>query len=709
MTVLPGAASPLGATYDGRGVNFALTSEEATAVHLCLFDAPDDTRERLALPLARTGSVWHGYVEDLRPGQLYGYRVFGLWDPAHGRRFNPAKVLLDPYAKAIGRPPHLSAALCGHASGTDGNGAPDDTDSAPWAALGAVVDPHAPFDWGGDAPPRVPWDRMVIYEAHVKGFTALHPDLPQELRGKYLGLAAPPVVAHLKDLGVTTVELMPVHAHADELALAMRGLANYWGYNTVAYFAPDPRFATGPAPEDAIRDFREMVRALHAGGLEVILDVVYNHTADGDHLGPTLSLRGLDNAHAYRLSPILPGRYEDFTGCGNTLDLRSPAVLQLVVDSLRYWVDVMHVDGFRFDLTSALVRGGHDVDWRSPFLQTIAADPVLSRVKLIAEPWDASPGGYQLGGFPAEWSEWNDRYRDAVRRFWRGDAGAVPELATRLAGSRDVFHGTGRTPRASVNFVTVHDGFTLADLVVVRRQAQRGQRRSEPRRQQRQLQLELRRRRARRRCRRARSARAAAAEPAADAGGVAGRADAERRRRARPHAAWQQQRLLPRLAAHVDTLELAALTVRSSSLPRACSHCALPIQCSARRHFSKDVSGASFDVLWLRPEGGEMTGADWARSRPSRDRHVAEHRTKRVDAGALQRGVARAAVHAAAKARLGNGTRHREPGTSRRSSSCRHRVPAERELGNCPPPGALTSDTPQTDLRPTSNHGRSLV
>jgi glycogen operon protein len=462
---LPASSAPLGATFDGRGVSFALTSQHATGVHLCLFDSAGDAAEARTVALERRGdSVWHAYVAGLRPGQLYGYRVFGPWEPSQGHRFNPAKVVFDPYARLVGRVPRIDATLMGHAPGTDGDGSPDLSDGAASAPLAAVDDPV--FDWDGDAPLRTPWSRTVIYEAHVKGVTAQHPDVAPADRGTFAGLASPAVIAHLQRLGVTAIELLPIHAHADEPALVRRGLTNYWGYNTLGYFAPDPRFVAAGATLDAARAFKRMVRALHAAGLEVILDVVYNHTADGDHVGPTLSLRGIDNLVSYRLDADRPSRYLDYTGCGNTTDLRSPAMRRLVLDSLRYWVEVMHVDGFRFDLTSSLIRGdGGKVDWQSPFLNAIEQDPVLSQVKLIAEPWDAAPGGYLVGGFPPAWSEWNDRYRDDMRRFWRGDAGIVDDVTTRLAGSRDLFGHDARSPRASINFITAHDGFTLADLV----------------------------------------------------------------------------------------------------------------------------------------------------------------------------------------------------------------------------------------------------
>jgi glycogen operon protein len=462
MRVWPGEPYPLGATWTGAGVNFAIYSEHATSVHLCLFDHATDAMERVCLPLTdRTNGVWHGYLPDAAPGQLYGYRVQGPWDPARGRRFNGAKILLDPYARAIGRTPTWHPSL--FAATPANENLSDATDSAPYAALAAVVDTG--FDRRGIVRPQVPWHKTVIYELHVKGMTALHPLVPAELRGKFLGLASAPVIEHLCGLGVTAVELMPIHFHVDEEALVARGATNYWGYNTLGYFAPDQRFVVSSDPLDAVREFKAMVRALHAAGLEVILDVVYNHTAEGDHLGPNLSFRGIDNSTYYRLQPGNPSRYEDFTGCGNTLNMQSPQVLQLLMDSLRYWVEEMHVDGFRFDLASALARERHAVDRLSSFFDVIRQDPVISRVKLIAEPWDVGDGGYQVGNFPPGWAEWNGQYRDAVRRFWRGDAAMLPEMATRLAGSSDLYGLSGRQPHASINFVTSHDGFTLADLV----------------------------------------------------------------------------------------------------------------------------------------------------------------------------------------------------------------------------------------------------
>ena len=465
MRVWPGYPYPLGATWTGVGVNFAIFSAHASRVELCLFDSPEATKEtaRVVLP-EQTDEVWHGFLPDARPNQLYGYRVHGPYDPAAGHRFNPNKVVMDPYAKAVARTVRWADEMFGYRVGhADQDLAFDDRDSAPFAPLAAVVD--AAFTWGDDRPPRTPWHNTVIYEMHVRGFTMRHPAIEEALRGTYEALTREPVLDHLTRLGVTAVELMPVHHRTSDRSLEERGLTNYWGYNTVGYFAPERRFAASRAPVGAVREFKRMVRALHAAGLEVILDVVYNHTAEGNHLGPTLSLKGIDNATYYRLVGDQPRYYMDFTGCGNTLNMQSPQVLQLIMDSLRYWVLEMHVDGFRFDLASALARELYDVDRLGAFFDIIHQDPVLSHVKLIAEPWDLGQGGYQVGNFPVLWTEWNGRYRDSVRRFWRGDGGTVSDLASRLAGSNDLYAHNGRQPYASINFITAHDGFTLQDLV----------------------------------------------------------------------------------------------------------------------------------------------------------------------------------------------------------------------------------------------------
>jgi glycogen operon protein len=467
LRVWPGAPYPLGATWDGVGVNFAIFSEHATRVELCLFESLDAEVESLTIPLPeQTDMVWHGYLPDVHPGQLYGYRVHGRYAPQLGHRFNPHKLVMDPYAKVVGRATRWHDSLFGFQTASGDDSTFDNRDSAPYAPLAAVVD--TAFTWGEDRRLRTPWHETLIYELHVKGFTQLNALVPEHLRGTYLGLASEPALKHLVHLGVTAVELMPVHHHTDEWHLVQKGLSNYWGYNTLSYFAPDIRYAASSTPIEAVREFKMMVRALHAAGLEVILDVVYNHTAEGNHFGPTLSLRGVDNSSYYRLLPNNPRYYQDFTGCGNTLNMRSPRVLQLIMDSLRYWVLEMHVDGFRFDLASALARELHAVDKLGAFFDIIHQDPVLSQVKLIAEPWDLGEGGYQVGNFPTKWTEWNGKYRDAVRRFWRGDRGTVSELATRLSGSSDLYEQSGRRPYASINFITAHDGFTLSDLVSFR-------------------------------------------------------------------------------------------------------------------------------------------------------------------------------------------------------------------------------------------------
>ncbi len=465
MRQWPGDPYPLGATWDGIGVNFAIFSEHASRVELCLFDSVDAKRESARIRLTeQTDMVWHVYLPDVQPGQLYGYRIDGPYDPQAGHRYNHAKILLDPYAKSVARSLQWADEMFGYRIGDPGADlGRDDRDNAMFAPLAAVVDPA--FTWGDDRPPKTPWHETVIYEAHVKGFTQLNPHVPERFRGTYLGLASEQALNHLKKLGVTAVELLPVHHHVDERVLVDRGLVNYWGYNTLAFFAPDIRYTVSARPVDAVREFKMMVRSLHAVGLEVILDVVYNHTAEGNHLGPTLSLRGIDNISYYRLVPENLRYYMDYTGCGNTLNMQSQRVLQLIMDSLRYWITEMHVDGFRFDLAAALARELHEVDQLAAFFDIIHQDPVISQVKLIAEPWDLGEGGYQVGNFPVGWAEWNGKYRDSVRRFWRGDGGQLSEFATRLAGSSDLYERSGRRPYASINFITAHDGFTLQDLV----------------------------------------------------------------------------------------------------------------------------------------------------------------------------------------------------------------------------------------------------
>ena len=447
----PGVPSPLGATCQADGVNFALFSDSATAVELCLFESASDSVEsqRLLLP-EKTNQVWHGFLPNARAGLIYGYRVHGPNEPTRGHRFNPRKLLLDPYAKIIARDLIWDDAV------NDPEG-----DTAAFAPLAQVAGDE--FDWKDDCLPRIPWHETIIYEVHVKGFTKQHPDVADQQRGTYAALGSRPAIEHLRKLGITAVELLPVHYHIDEHFLFARGRSNYWGYNTLGYFAPDPRYAESGFG-GAVREFREMVRSLHRAGIEVILDVVYNHTAEGNQYGPTLSFRGIDNSAYYRLDTDR-AHYVDFSGCGNSLNVSHPRTLQLIMDSLRYWVQEMHVDGFRFDLASALARELWEVDRLSAFFDIIHQDPMLSEVKLIAEPWDIGPGGYQVGNFPVLWTEWNGKYRDCIRQFWKGNGGTVGELASRLAGSSDLYSHTGRRPTASINFVTAHDGFTLRDLV----------------------------------------------------------------------------------------------------------------------------------------------------------------------------------------------------------------------------------------------------
>ncbi|MGH2968394.1 MAG: glycogen debranching protein GlgX [Solirubrobacteraceae bacterium] len=464
--IWPGRPFPLGATWDGNGTNFSLFSQNAERVELCLFDDDDDGETRVELT-ERTAYNWHGYLPGIGPGQRYGYRVHGPYEPLAGHRFNPHKLLIDPYAKSIeGKVRWNRASVLPYVptagAGDDADLELDDEDSAIAIPKSVVVDPQ--FDWEGDRRPDIPLHETVIYEAHVKGFTQLHPEVREDLRGTYAGLASEPALAYLKQLGVTTIELLPVHHIADESFLADRGLTNYWGYSTIGYFAPFSSYAATGIRGQEVREFKGMVKALHQAGIEVILDVVYNHTAEGNHLGPMLSFKGVDNESYYRLMPDDPHSYMDFTGTGNSLNVVHPSVLRLIMDSLRYWVTECHVDGFRFDLASALARELYDVDRLSAFFDTIHQDPVLSQVKLIAEPWDVGPGGYQVGNFPVGWSEWNGIYRDVMRDFWRGEAG-VADFASRLTGSSDLYEDDGRHPFASINFITAHDGFTLHDLV----------------------------------------------------------------------------------------------------------------------------------------------------------------------------------------------------------------------------------------------------
>jgi isoamylase len=461
VNVKPGNPYPLGATWDGRGVNFSIFSEHATEVELCLV-TPEGEESRVPLK-RRTGFVWHGYLAGLTPGQRYAYRVHGPYEPERGLRFNHHVRLIDPYAKALSGLHDWSAGSFAYDREQGKEDLVPSEQDAAGAPLSLVVDPH--FDWGNDRNPNLPFHELVVYEAHVRGLTIQHPEVPEELRGTYLGMCQPVIIAYLKDLGVTAIELMPIHAFVDDQFLLDKGLRNYWGYNTIGFFAPDPRFRAGTELGGEVNQVKELVKAMHAAGIEVILDVVYNHTAEGNHLGPTMSFRGIDNPSYYRVVDDDPRFYMDYTGTGNTLNVRHPQTLQLMMDSLRYWVLDMHVDGFRFDLAAALARSLHEVDQLSSFFMLIHQDPTLSQIKMIAEPWDVGPGGYQVGNFPTRWAEWNGRYRDAMRAFWRGDGGSASELAYRLTGSSDIYENDGRNPYMSINFVTCHDGFTLADLV----------------------------------------------------------------------------------------------------------------------------------------------------------------------------------------------------------------------------------------------------
>ncbi len=462
MEIWPGTPYPLGATYDGAGTNFTLFSEVADRVELCLIDTGADgsrVETRLELP-EKEAFVFHGYLPRVGPGQAYGYRVHGPWDPAAGHRCNPSKLLLDPYAKAVDAQPDSDESLFSYRFGDPD--AFNDADSLQHAMISVVVNPF--FDWQDDRAPRRPYHETVVYEAHVRGLTQTHPDIPEEIRGTYAGVSHPVMIDHLRRLGITTVELMPVHQFVNDSTLVEKGLSNYWGYNTIGFFAPHHEYASTGSRGEQVQEFKAMVRELHVAGIEVVLDVVYNHTAEGNHLGPTLSLRGIDNASYYRLVDDDKRFYMDTTGTGNSLLMRSPHVLQLVMDSLRYWVTEMHVDGFRFDLAATLARQFAEVDRLSAFFDLVQQDPIVSQVKLIAEPWDIGDGGYQVGNFPPLWSEWNGKYRDSVRDFWRGEPG-LGEFAERLTGSSDLYQNDGRRPLASINFVTAHDGFTLSDLV----------------------------------------------------------------------------------------------------------------------------------------------------------------------------------------------------------------------------------------------------
>ena len=540
--VWPGRPFPLGPAWDGHGTGFSLFSEHAERVELCLFD--DEDRETRIEMTERTALNWHCYLPGVGPGQRYGYRVHGPYDPRSGRRFNPEKLLIDPYAKSIEGPILFDRAnvLPYVPGGDDSDLEPDDEDDADAIPKCVVIDPR--FDWEGVQKPETPWHETVIYEVHVKGFTQRHPGVREDLRGTYAGLASDEAIAHLTSLGVTAVELLPTHHIADEHFLFERGLTNYWGYSTIGFFSPHALYAATGRHGEQVREFKGMVKALHRAGIEVILDVVYNHTAEGNHLGPMLSFKGIDNRSYYRLDREHPRFYTDFTGTGNSLNPVHPSVLRLIMDSLRYWMIDCQVDGFRFDLASALAREFYDVDRLASFFDVIHQDPDLSQAKLIAEPWDVGPGGYQVGNFPVLWTEWNGLYRDCVRDFWRGNAG-VGEFASRFTGSSDLYQDDGRSPFASINFVTAHDGFTLADLVSYNEKHNEANLEDNRDGSDDNRSWNCGVEGPDRRSRRERSARAPAAQLPLHAVPLAGRADAARRRRARPHAARQQQRLVP--------------------------------------------------------------------------------------------------------------------------------------------------------------------
>ncbi|PVY42850.1 glycogen debranching protein GlgX [Pontibacter virosus] len=465
ITVYPGSPYPLGATWDGEGVNFALYADNATGVELCLFNTTEDESESVKIKMTeRTHQVWHAYLPEIRPGQLYGYRVYGPYEPSNGHRFNPNKLLIDPYAKAISGTINWHDSLFGYEVGSSEEDLKMSTlDSAPFIPYSVVVDPN--YDWEGDKSPKIPYHKSIIYEAHVKGLTKLHPDIPEEIRGTYAAIAHPVTIQYLQELGITAIELMPVHHFITDRHLADNGLTNYWGYNSIGFFAPDVRYSSNGTLGEQVTEFKDMVKALHKAGIEVILDVVYNHTGEGNHMGPTLSFRGVDNSSYYRMVEEDKRFYMDYTGTGNTLNAMMPPVLRLIMDSLRYWILEMHVDGFRFDLAATLARELHEVDRLGSFFDIIHQDPVISQVKLIAEPWDIGEGGYLVGKFPPGWAEWNGKYRDCIRDYWRGEGGNLGEFAERFTGSSDLYRDDWRRPTASINFITAHDGFTLNDLV----------------------------------------------------------------------------------------------------------------------------------------------------------------------------------------------------------------------------------------------------
>ena len=548
LEVWPGKAYPLGASYDGYGTNFGVFSEVAERVELCLFDE-DGTETRIVLPEV-DGFVWHGYLPGVEPGQRYGYRVYGPYDPAEGQRCNPNKLLLDPYAKAIDGLFDWNQSLFGYNFGDPDSR--NDDDSAASMPKSVVINPY--FDWGVDRPPQREYADSVIYEAHVKGLTQTHPDIPENARGTYSAIAHPVIIDHLKELGATAIELMPVHHFANDSTLIDKGLSNYWGYNTIGFFAPDSKYSASTTPGGQVQEFKAMVRALHEAGIEVILDVVYNHTAEGNHLGPTVSFRGLDNAAYYRLVDDDKRYYMDYTGTGNSLNVGHPHSLQLIMDSLRYWVLEMHVDGFRFDLASTLAREFYDVDRLSTFFELVQQDPTVSQVKLIAEPWDVGPGGYQVGNFPPQWTEWNGKFRDTVRDFWRGEDASLGEFASRLTGSADLYEHTARRPVASINFVTAHDGFTLRDLVSYNEKHNDANGEDNNDGESNNSSWNCGVEGPHRRPRDQRAAKPPAAQPDRHHDSVPGRSDDLPRRRAGSHPGRQQQRVLPGQRDHLDRL-----------------------------------------------------------------------------------------------------------------------------------------------------------
>ena len=633
----PGTAYPLGATFDGSGTNFAIFSEVAERVELCLFEPdPDNAGQFVETKLEVTevdAYVWHCYIPTVQPGQRYGYRVHGPWDPEKGLRCNPNKLLLDPYAKATSGDIEWDQSLFSYNFGEEDS--KNDDDSAAHMTHGVVINPF--FDWEGDRRLSIPYNESFIYEAHVKGLTQLHPDVPEEQRGTYAGLAHPSVTAHLQKLGVTAIELMPVHQFIQDSTLLDQGLRNYWGYNTLGFFAPHADYSASGLGQQ-VQEFKAMVKAMHVAGIEVILDVVYNHTAEGNHLGPTLSFKGIDNAAYYRLVEDDQRYYMDYTGTGNTLNVRHPHSVQLIMDSLRYWVTEMHVDGFRFDLAATLAREFYDVDKLSTFFEMVQQDPVVSQVKLIAEPWDIGPGGYQVGGFPPQWTEWNGDYRDTVRDFWRGEP-SLGDFASRLSGSSDLYEHSGRRPFASHQLRHRPRRLHAARPGVLQREAQRGQRRGQQRRREPQPLVEPRRRGPDRRPRDPRGAGPRAAQLHRHAAAQPGRADAAARRRAQPHPGRQQQHLRPGQRDQLGPLgrrRQAAHRVHGRGRQAACRAPDLPPQALLhRQHRAHRRRRAAQRHRLARPRrradgGRRLGGRQGHRDVPQRQRHRRQGRPRRA-------------------------------------------------------------------------------